>query len=75
MCSPSPIWWPWIQQYVGDRDLDWALWPLNGTQGPGYGRSDGVEETFGVLNTVWTGAATESYLEALQSMMPARLAP
>ena len=73
--SPSAIWWPWIQRYMAEKDLDWSVWALNGTQGAGYGRSFGAEETFGVLNAQWTGSASDSYTSALQALMPATLVP
>ncbi len=73
--TPSPVWWPWIRQYISDNDLDWAVWALNGTEGSGYSRTFGAEETFGVLNTEWNGAATDNFLSDLQAMMPARLGP
>jgi endoglucanase len=73
--TPSATWWPWIRQYISDNDLDWAVWALNGTQGSGYSRTFGAQETFGVLNIEWNGAATDSFLSDLQAMMPARLGP
>jgi len=68
--TPQATWWPWIRQYIGDNDLDWCYWALNGTQGSGYGRTYGAEETFGVLNLDWTDAASTSFLADLQALMP-----
>ncbi|HEY3594565.1 MAG TPA: glycoside hydrolase family 5 protein [Polyangiaceae bacterium] len=73
--SPSPVWWPWIEQYVTEKDLDWCFWALNGTQGSGYGRTFGAVETFGVLNAQWTDTASPSFLGALQALAPATMGP
>jgi endoglucanase len=73
--SPSPVWWPWIEQYMTEKDLDWSFWALNGTQGKGYGRTFGAVETFGVLNAQWTDAASQNFLGALQALMPATTGP
>ena len=71
--TPDPVWWPWIQQYLTDNDLDWCYWAVNGTEGSGYGRSFGAEETFGVLDTTWTVPASADFLSSLQALAPAVL--
>jgi endoglucanase len=73
--SPSPVWWPWIEQYITEKDLDWSFWALNGTQGKGYGRTFGAVETFGVLDTQWADAASASFLAALQALIPSTTGP
>jgi endoglucanase len=73
--TPSPVWWPWIQQYLTEGDLDWCYWAVNGTEGSGYGRTFGAEETFGVLDTQWGSPASATFLADLQALMPAVLAP
>ena len=73
--SPGAKWWIWIRQYMTDLDLDWSVWALNGTQGPGYGRTQGAPEGFGVLTPDWKTPAPQPFLSALQAMQPARLGP
>lgn len=73
--TPNATWWPWIQQYIREKDLDWSAWALNGTQGSGYARSFGAVETFGVLNAQWTASAAEGYTSALQALIPATSGP
>jgi len=73
--APSPVWWPWFQQYLTEGDLDWCIWAVNGTQGSGYGRTFGAVETFGVLDLNWAAPASETFLIDLQALMPAALAP
>jgi endoglucanase len=68
-------WWTCIMQYMADTDLDWAYWALNGTQGPGYGRTDGGLEGYGVLDLSWAAPANATHLEQLQALQAARLAP
>jgi endoglucanase len=73
--SASTAWWGWIRQYVAEKDLDWSIWALNGTQGSGYGRTFGAEETFGVLNTGWNAPAPAAFISALQAIQPATQGP
>ena len=73
--TPSAVWWPWIQQYLTDNDFDWCYWAINGTQGSGYGRTFGAEETFGVLDPTWTAPASSDFLATLQALAPAVLTP
>jgi endoglucanase len=73
--TPSATWWPWIEQYLTDDDLDWSYWAINGTQGSGYGRTFGAEETFGVLDTTWDAPASTDFLANLQALVPAVLGP
>jgi endoglucanase len=73
--TPSAVWWPWIQQYLAENDFDWCYWAVNGTEGSGYGRAFGAEETFGVLDTTWTAPASSDFLAALQALAPAVLTP
>lgn len=73
--TPNATWWPWIQQYITENDLDWSVWALNGTRGSGYGRTFGADETFGALDDQWTAPATDTCTSALQALMLATLGP
>ncbi len=73
--SSNDLWWSWIRRYLAENDIDWAVWALNGTQGRGYGRAFGAEESFGVLNTMWNGPAPAPYIGALQALQPATQGP
>ena len=53
----------------------WCYWAVNGTEGSGYGRTFGAEETFGVFDTTWTAPASSDFLASLQALVPAVLAP
>jgi len=68
-------WWACIREYLSESDLDFAYWALNGTQGPGYSRSSGAPETYGVLDTTWTMAANATHTAQLQALIPPRLFP
>ena len=68
-------WWTCLLEYVADKDLDWSYWALNGTQGPGYNRTDGGEEGYGILDVTWSAPANLEHLEQLQAIVPARLLP
>ena len=68
-------WWVWIRQYLADNDFDWAVWALNGTEGPGYGRTFGAQETFGVVETDWVTPAPQPFISALQALQPATILP
>lgn len=73
--TPSAAWWAWIRQYIAEKDFDWSVWALNGTQGRGYGRTFGAQETFGVLGIDWTTPAPQPFIAALQALQPATLGP
>jgi len=68
-------WWQCFTEYLAEKDLDWAYWPLNGTQGPGYGRTDGAEEGYGVLNVGWDGPASGVHLTELQALIAPTTGP
>jgi endoglucanase len=61
-------WWGWMRQYVREKDVDWAYWALNGTEGRGYSRTFGAEEQFGMLNVDWNGPASAGHLDSLQTL-------
>jgi endoglucanase len=73
--STENAWWLCMNEYLKEKDLDWAYWPLNGTQGPGYGRTDGARETYGVLNLTWDAAANETHLAHLKALQAPMLGP
>eukprot|EP00775_Hariotina_reticulata_P004022 gene4022-4270_t len=55
------------EQYLQERDLDWAYWPLDGQMGPS--REWKGEETYGILNTTWSGFAYQPLLDVLRTIM------
>lgn len=61
-------WFPFLIRYLRDNDLDWAYWPLNGTQSSGAGRKYDTEEGYGLLNLTYSGPASTWLLEQLQSI-------
>jgi endoglucanase len=73
--STDSAWWTCIRSYITSKDFDWAYWPLNGTQGPGYGRVAGAEEGYGVLDTTWGAPANSTHLSQLQALQAATLTP
>jgi endoglucanase len=68
-------WWQCFTNYLARRDLDWAYWPLNGTQGPGYNRTDGAPEGYGVLNTSWDASANADHVAELQALIAPTTGP
>jgi len=52
--SRSDDFWRALVRYVAERDLDFAYWPLNGQK---WNHDEGklVEETYGLLDSSWTG--------------------
>lgn len=64
------LWFQSFLLYLGDADMDWGYWPLNGTEATGSTRVLGSADTYGVLNPQWTAASRTSLLQALQSRQP-----
>ncbi|GBF94600.1 endoglucanase e1 [Raphidocelis subcapitata] len=62
----SSSWWKALMAYIRAKDLDWSYWPLDGQQGPS--RSQGAEETYGLLNTDWSGYAYPPLVEELRKI-------
>ena len=52
-------------QYLQKHQLDWAYWPLNGTQAGGYNRIKGDVEAYGLLNPQWSAYANDEVMKAL----------
>ncbi|HEY2407581.1 MAG TPA: cellulase family glycosylhydrolase [Polyangiaceae bacterium] len=71
----SDAWWQCFTEYLTEKDADWAYWPLNGTEGPGYNRSDGAVEGYGVLNSTWDAAANADHLAMLKALTTATMNP
>jgi endoglucanase len=71
----SGFWFVGFRQYLTEADIDWAYWALNGTQAKGTGRTFGAEDTYGVLDTSWSGPAMAELLDALKALEPATQGP
>jgi endoglucanase len=66
-------WWACLREFMASTDVDWSYWALNGTQGPGYGRTDGAVEGYGVLDATWTQPANATHIGQLQALQAARV--
>jgi len=73
--SGSRMWFSLWSEYAQDKGplrdqggVDWAYWQLTGVQSGGTWRSEGSEETFGILNRCWTGPWRETHFEAIQDL-------
>ena len=64
----DPLYLQDISRYLAERDLDFAYWPFNGTQGLGYGRTYGQTETYGLMNPQWSGYGNQQVLSVIQSL-------
>ena len=62
-------WWKSIIRYATVNDFEWGYWATDGTQSTGDGRVYGGEETYGILNTTWNGAASDLLVNDLQTIM------
>jgi endoglucanase len=47
-------WFSSLVQYLGERNLGWAYWSVNGTQSSGSSRSYGTPEGYGLLQQDWS---------------------
>ncbi|XP_019160450.1 PREDICTED: uncharacterized protein LOC109157019 [Ipomoea nil] len=62
---------PCILAYLADKDLDWAVWALQGSYYFRQGKRD-MEETYGMFNAKWTALRNPTYhskLEFLQNKL------
>lgn len=74
-------WFPLLWQYLAENNLDWAYWPINGTEAnPGpfdTSRKLGKPESYGVLDKSWTRANKPliTWLHPLQKDPPPTATP
>lgn len=54
-----------VLTYQRSAQIDFAWWPLNGTQMAGYGRVKGAVETFGLATQDWSGWAAPGVVAGL----------
>jgi endoglucanase len=62
-------WFGYLVRYIDTHEVDWAWWPVNGTQSTGAGRAFGSVEGYGVLDSTWSGPSHERLLGALRPIM------
>lgn len=62
-------WWTCAIRYLTEKDLDFAYWPIDGTQSRGDGREFGGEEGYGILNTTWNGIAHLPHFETIRGII------
>lgn len=56
------FWFQSFRAYLENTDIDFAYWPLNGTESTGKSRVFGGEDSYGVLNPYWNAPAVPSEL-------------
>jgi endoglucanase len=67
-CGDNSQWFRWFIQYLGENNLSWSYWPLNGTQSSGETRTyDGVE-TYGLLSPDYQHIAAPKIVELLHTL-------
>jgi endoglucanase len=72
-CAPDRLAYPGaFARYAEDSGIDWAWWPLNGTQSAGYNRVAGAVEPYGFLDPTWSRPADPKLAEALLGVRPKR---
>ena len=69
------FWFASFLRYLGEADIDWAYWALNGTQARGQSRTYGAEETYGILDPTWQKPALDALQAALAAQQPAMQHP
>ncbi|MFT3996731.1 MAG: cellulase family glycosylhydrolase [Asticcacaulis sp.] len=56
--------------YLKTEDVDWAWWPMNGTQSAGYNRTRGAIEGYGLLKADWSDWVDAKLVEDLTGVKP-----
>lgn len=68
----NDMYFAYIRRYLGDANLDWAYWALNGTQSKGKDlktvRKHGKVEHYGLLNPTWTGPSNAGALADIEQL-------
>jgi endoglucanase len=68
-CGDEAQWFRWFVQYLGEKNLSWSYWPLNGTQSSGVSRKYDDVETFGLLSPDYQHMAAPNVVELLRGVM------
>jgi len=64
-------WFGFLTTYIEQYGIDWSYWAINGTQSTGSGRTFGAPESYGILNSSWSGAALPALSSRLGMMITA----
>ena len=66
--SDNGQWFGFITTYLQENSADWSYWSINGTQSTGSGRTYGAAESYGILNTIWSGSSLPALSSALAQL-------
>ena len=69
--SNNGLWFSYLTTYLQQHDIDWAYWAINGTESTGSSRTWGSAESYGILNTAWSGSASSTLSARLATMISA----
>lgn len=67
-CGDGAQWLRWFVQYLGEKNLSWSWWPLNGTQSSGVTRTYDTVETYGLLTTDYQHIAAPKVVDLLRTI-------
>lgn len=67
--SDLGYWFGFIHQFLWEYSVDWSYWAFNGTTETGHGGGFGSAETYGLMNTAWSGDALPALTSNLQSLI------
>jgi endoglucanase len=67
-CDDNSQWFRWFVQYLGEKDLSWSYWPLNGTQSSGLTRKFGEVETYGLLSPDYQHIGAPKLVDLLRTI-------
>lgn len=67
--SDLGYWFGFIHQFLWEYSVDWDYWAFNGTTETGHGGGFGAAETYGIMNTSWSGDALPALTSNLQSLI------
>jgi endoglucanase len=67
-CGDNSQWFRWFVQYLGEKDLSWSYWPLNGTQSSGITRKFGEVETYGLLSPDYQRIGAPKLVDLLRTI-------
>jgi endoglucanase len=66
--NPQGSWFAYLVRYIKEHNLHWTYWCLNGTQSRAPGRDPTRPDWYGILDSTWRDVASDSLLEALESI-------
>mgnify|MGYP001212188817 CR=1 FL=1 len=67
--NPQGAWFTYLVEYIGNNNLHWCYWALNGTQSEAPTRDPQLPDHYGVLAPNWSDVASRPMMNKLETIL------